>query len=305
MRDVTFRAPLLDSFRRGEADRDLRLAAAAGELGFAPPEQLAVLDQLLDDGDAAVRAAAEQTLAAIPPGRLSAFLARPDVGADLRAAYARRGIQAVPGSTPEADGPLFGGATLPQDAEVPPATGEAERGGGIPAGGEPGGAETGCAMEADAGAPPGYAGAPPPNRPRRVSTIQRLATMSVTERVKAAMLGTRDERAILIRDTNKLVAAAVLSSPKLSQSEVEAFAKMATVSDEVLRLIGTNRTWTKQYAVLAAVVRNPKTPIAVSLNLVSRLNERDIKMLSMDRNVPEPVRVAARKHLLAAQSRRG
>ena len=92
-----------------------------------------------------------------------------------------------------------------------------------------------------------------------------------------------------------LVAAAVLSSPKLTESEVEAFAKMANVSEDTLRTIATNRTWTKNYGVIAGLTRNPKTPAAISMQMLQRLNERDLKMLSIDRNVPEAVRLAARK----------
>ncbi len=61
------------------------------------------------------------------------------------------------------------------------------------------------------------------------------------ERMKLATRGTREQRSVLVRDPNRLVAAAVLSSPKLTDSEVEQFAKMANVAEDVLRVIGTNR----------------------------------------------------------------
>lgn len=122
-----------------------------------------------------------------------------------------------------------------------------------------------------------------------------LSTLSVLDRMKLAMKGTREQRAQLIRDSNKLVAAAVLSSPKLSETEVEAFAKMANVSEETLRVISMNRSWMKSYGVAIGLARNPKTPPAISMHLLHRLNERDVKMLSMDRNVPESLRLAARK----------
>jgi len=124
-----------------------------------------------------------------------------------------------------------------------------------------------------------------------------LASLPIVERMKLAMKGTRSQRAQLIRDSNKLVAAAVLSSPKLSETEVEAFAKMANVSEEVLRAISINRTWMKNYGVVAGLTRNPKTPPGISMHLVQRLNEKDLKMLTTDRNVPEAVRLAARKFL--------
>jgi hypothetical protein len=126
-------------------------------------------------------------------------------------------------------------------------------------------------------------------------SAQVLGSLSIVERMKLAMKGTKGHRAQLIRDSNKLVAAAVLSSPKLTESEVEAFAKMANVSEDVLRTIAINRTWTKNYGVIAGLTRNPKTPPAISMQMLPRLNERDLKMLAIDRNVPEGVRIAARK----------
>ena len=125
-----------------------------------------------------------------------------------------------------------------------------------------------------------------------------LSSLPIIDRMKLAMKGTRAQRAVLIRDSNKLVAAAVLSSPKLTETEVEAFSKMANVSEDVLRVIAHNRAWTKNYVVIAALTRNPKTPPAISMPLVQRLNERDLKALSIDRNVPEGVRLAARKFVV-------
>ena len=70
---------------------------------------------------------------------------------------------------------------------------------------------------------------------------------------------------------------------------------MANVTEDVLRIIAMNRTWTKNYGVILGLSRNPKTPPAISMQLLPRLAERDLKMLSVDRNVPEGVRLAARK----------
>jgi len=124
-----------------------------------------------------------------------------------------------------------------------------------------------------------------------------LASLPIVERMKLASKGTRSQRAQLVRDSNKLVAAAVLSSPKLTESEVEAFAKMANVTEDVLRTIAMNRTWMKNYGVISGLTKNPKTPPGISMQLVQRLNEKDLKALTTDRNVPEAVRLAARKFL--------
>lgn len=133
--------------------------------------------------------------------------------------------------------------------------------------------------------------------------LQKLQKMSFTERMKAAMRGSREMRALLIRDPNKMIAAAVLSSPRLTDAEVEGFAKMATISEEILRVIALNRAWLKNYGVVVALTRNPKTPVALALNLLNRLNDRDLTGLSNDRNIPDPVRTAARRKVVFGGSR--
>jgi hypothetical protein len=124
-----------------------------------------------------------------------------------------------------------------------------------------------------------------------------LSSLPVIERMKLAMKGTREQRAQLIRDSNKLVSSAVLSSPKLTEAEVEAFTKMGNVSEDVVRIIGMNRAWTKNYGVIAGLCRHPKTPPAMSMQMLHRLNERDLKMISIDRNVQETLRQLAKKIL--------
>ncbi len=164
------------------------------------------------------------------------------------------------------------------------ARGAEAAGGALPEGPEDEGAAD-ATMPEDAG----------PEDPRLVSALP------IAERLKLASKGTREQRAQLIRDSNRIVATAVLTSPKLTESEVEAFAKMGNVSEDVLRIIGTNRAWLKNYGVILAVTRNPKTPPAISTQLMHRLTEKDIKMLSTDRNVPEVLRLAARRILTKAK----
>ena len=126
---------------------------------------------------------------------------------------------------------------------------------------------------------------------------QRLASMTVPEKVKCAMKGTREMRSILIRDPNRMVASAVLSCPKVNDAEIEAFAKMGNVSEDILRTIAMSRAWTKNYSVTLSLVKNSKTPVALSMNLMQRLTEADVKKISADRNVPEALRLAARKRV--------
>jgi hypothetical protein len=136
----------------------------------------------------------------------------------------------------------------------------------------------------------------------RASIVQRLANMGFTDRLKAAVKGSREMRAILIRDPNRMICTAVLSSPKVTEQEAASFARMASVSEDVLRAIGNNRAWMKSYNVVLGLTKNPKTPLAMSLNLMQRLQSRDVSTLAVDRNVPEPLRIAARKKALANAS---
>jgi hypothetical protein len=140
-------------------------------------------------------------------------------------------------------------------------------------------------------------GAEPTTEEEKLSMVQRLTKMSVPEKVRAAMKGSREMRSVLVRDPNKMVALAVLSSPKLTDAEVEAFCKMGSVTEDVLRVIGMSRAWTKNYGVIHSLVKNPKTPLAISLPMLNRINDGDVKRLASDRNIPEALRTAVRRRL--------
>jgi hypothetical protein len=253
-----FRSPLLDLFKRGDVPVDVRLAAAQGALSPRAQEQLALLMLLSADPDAGVARAAEQTLQAIPRDVLSSFLARGDVAAEIRTFMAARGVEPAGPAAPDGDAPLIEPSPQPDEPSAQPDE---------------------------------------PSAPEQ-SLLQRIAAMNVAQRIARAMRGSREERAILIRDPNKIVAVAVLSSPKVSETEVESFARMTTVSEEILRIIGATRGWIKNYGVVLALTRNPKTPVAMSMNLLSRLNDRDLRQLSTDRNIPDVLRLTARKKLV-------
>jgi hypothetical protein len=98
-----------------------------------------------------------------------------------------------------------------------------------------------------------------------------------------------------VRDTNKVVSLSVLKNPRITDAEVESIAAMRSVSDEILRNVGINREWSKNYSVVINLTRNPRTPPSISTNFVSRLNNKDLKSLSGDRNVPEIIRKMAKR----------
>lgn len=258
--------PLLDFFKRGDVERDVRMLAAQGGLAPRAYEQLSLLVLLVEDPDPEIRQVADDTLNAIPVEVLQAFLARPDVSIGMREFFGDRGV--FPAEIPALDleDPLIDTGediTLPdEDADL-----------------------------LDEGA-------------SRDSALKMLGQMTFPQRLKAALKGTKEIRSILIRDSNKMICQTVLSGPKLTESEIEAFARMASVSEDVLRTIAQNRKWMKNYKVVLGLTRNPKTPIALSLNLLNRLQDRDMQGISVDRNVPEPLRIAARKKIVAATSKK-
>jgi replication fork clamp-binding protein CrfC len=134
-----------------------------------------------------------------------------------------------------------------------------------------------------------------PDQGRRQTLLQRLAKMSVSERVQFAIKGGSEARRTLIRDSNKVVQRAVLQSPRLTDQEVEAFASMASLTDEILRLIANNRVFRKNYTVVRNLMNNSKTPLDVTLHMLPTLNAMDLKKLSTNKNVPETLRTTALK----------
>jgi hypothetical protein len=123
-----------------------------------------------------------------------------------------------------------------------------------------------------------------PDMAKRQTLIMRLAKMGVSERVQFAMKG-----------GSKVVQRAVLQSPRLTDQEVEAFATMTSLTDEILRLIAGNRKFRKNYAVVRNLLNNPKTPLDVSLHMLPMCNVMDLKKLTTNKNVPETLRSTALK----------
>lgn len=134
-----------------------------------------------------------------------------------------------------------------------------------------------------------------PDSSRRETLLQQISKMNVSQRVQFAMKGGADARRTLIRDSNKVVQRAVLQSPRLTDQEVEAFASMANLTDEILRLIAGNRVFRKNYVVVKNLLNNGKTPLDVSLKLLPMINASDLKRLAMNKNIPETLRTSALK----------
>jgi len=132
-----------------------------------------------------------------------------------------------------------------------------------------------------------------PEDEKRGSTLQKIGRLDVKGRIQLAMKGTKEERAILVRDGTKIVALAVLDSPKISDGEVEKFASQKNVLEAVLRAIPMKRRFAKNYAVVRNLTFNPRTPLDVSLGLMKNLLVQDLRNLAGNKEVAETIRKLA------------
>jgi hypothetical protein len=130
----------------------------------------------------------------------------------------------------------------------------------------------------------------------------RLAEMTISQKIRRATLGTSAERLLLVRDSNRLVAAAAVQSPMLNENEAARISASRQVSDDVLRLIAMNREWTRNYQIKLNLVSNPRTPFSFTSRLVPHLHDHDVRALSKSKNVPASVQQLARQQLMRKQS---
>lgn len=135
------------------------------------------------------------------------------------------------------------------------------------------------------------------------SIYKQILQMNGAQRLRAAMRGGREARQILIRDTNRIVCSAVLRNPRVTEDEVVGFAAQRSLSDDILRQIGSSRVWMGSYTVVLNLVRNPKTPQAIAMNHIARINTRDLMQIHRDRNIPEVIRRMARRTVETRESR--
>jgi hypothetical protein len=126
---------------------------------------------------------------------------------------------------------------------------------------------------------------------------EALAEMPTSQKIRRAMLGSKEERMLLVRDANRVVASAAIRSPLMQESEVVLISRNRNIADEVLRVISATPEFLKSYAVKKNLVENPKTPVSAAMRLVQHLRENDLRAIQKSKNVTGPIRDAARRHL--------
>jgi hypothetical protein len=133
---------------------------------------------------------------------------------------------------------------------------------------------------------------------KKLNIMQQIQRMNTSQKIKLSFSGAKEARALLIRDSSKVIAMGVLANPKITLGEIEFFCKSTNLSEDVIRKIGTNAEWTRKPAITSALVNNPKTPVGISIGFVPRMSVRELGLLEKSRNIPEAVRRAAKTMLL-------
>jgi hypothetical protein len=265
----------VEILRSGKAPSLIRRKAAEGRLPVSPEEKIEILLTLSRDHDETIRNTALTTLKNWDEAELKRVFSNPATPAAIlefavRCMVPERGeLAETLAANPSLREPLRKLVHGRAGESAPEGATEEDRA-----------AEEEDAAEAAA---------------ERQTLLQKISRMSVAEKINAALMGSQEERVVLVRDSNKIVARAVLQSPKLSDQEVENIATMKNVSEEVLRLLAMNRKFIRSYSVACNLINNPRTPIDTGLPLIHRLNDRDLKELSRNKNVAEVIRSMATK----------
>jgi hypothetical protein len=137
---------------------------------------------------------------------------------------------------------------------------------------------------------------------KKQNITQRVMKMSVAEKIKLATLGNKEARTLLLRDSNKLVSMAAATSPRITDGEIHSLANSRTVNSDVLRYIYSNREFTRTYAIKFSLVKNPKVPLPTALKMMYTLQEKDIKELARDRNVPQTIQAQAKAFIMKKEA---
>lgn len=124
-------------------------------------------------------------------------------------------------------------------------------------------------------------------------TEGQIRGLSIPARLKLTRGAPRALRSILLRDSNPQVAVSVIVNNNLTDQEVEQTAANRSVVEEVLVAIARRREWSNKYSIMKSLVQNPRTPLMISMRMITKLSVRDLKELGRDRNIADAVRSTA------------
>ena len=132
---------------------------------------------------------------------------------------------------------------------------------------------------------------------------KRVHHLNVAERIKLALLGNKEARDILLKDSNKLVSSTVLKNPRITEEEIVKIVYSRNIADDILRQVANNKEWLKKYSIKLGMINNPKTPLPIAMRLLNQLNEKDVQRLAKSKNVSSALSAAAKKIVLQKEKK--
>ncbi len=135
------------------------------------------------------------------------------------------------------------------------------------------------------------------------SLYKRVQHLNVSEKIKLALLGNKEARGILLKDSNKLVSSTVLKNPRITEDEITKVVNSRSISDDILRQVAGNKEWLKKYPIKLGMVNNPKTPLTVAMRLLNQLNGKDVQHIAKSKNVSSALSSAAKKVVMQKDTR--
>ncbi|MEK7841363.1 MAG: hypothetical protein AAB197_01695, partial [Deltaproteobacteria bacterium] len=135
------------------------------------------------------------------------------------------------------------------------------------------------------------------------SLYKRVQHLNVSEKIKLALLGNKEARDILLKDSNKLVSSTVLKNPRITENEITKVVNSRSISDDILRQVAGNKEWLKKYPIKLGMVNNPKTPLTVAIRLLNQLNGKDVQHIAKSKNVSSALSSAAKKVVLQKEKK--
>jgi len=132
-----------------------------------------------------------------------------------------------------------------------------------------------------------------------ISKFKISQLMGIGEKIKMALSGDKEWRAILIKDTNKLVSGSVIKNPRITEAEIHTLVKSGVQNDEIIRLICANKEWIKNYKIRKALVENPRTPVQNALRYLATLGVKDVAGYAKSKNISSVISTQAKRMMLS------
>jgi hypothetical protein len=130
-------------------------------------------------------------------------------------------------------------------------------------------------------------------------TAAQMAKMTFAEKVQIALHGSRDDRAMILRDQNKQLHQFVLRSPNITPEEIAGWAANTQANADFLKQIAERTEWLSRPAIAVALARNPKAPAEIAVRALEYVPIEMLRQLAKGAGALPHVVQAARKKVLA------